>query len=66
MLETPVGTARLVDIGQAMVRSQRSFDNIYEDGLENMGWWAGRFLVRLRVSFPTIVLTNRICSEGQV
>ncbi|EEY21947.1 conserved hypothetical protein [Verticillium alfalfae VaMs.102] len=66
MLETPLGTARLIDIGRAVLRGHRQFDNIYEDRPENMGWWVGLFLARLRSSFPTVVMTNHIGGEGQV
>jgi hypothetical protein len=64
MLETPAGRARLISIGQMIVTGRDHFDHIYEDSPRNMGWWVDLFLERLRASFPSVLLTNRIGGEG--
>jgi hypothetical protein len=66
MLETEVGKSRIADIGREIISRRQNFDHIYEDHPRNMGWWVELFLVRLRTSFVSVILTNRIGGEGQV
>ncbi|KAK8004637.1 hypothetical protein PG989_004356 [Apiospora arundinis] len=64
LLESPQGKAALVSIGQGVVSNRAKFEHIYEDNPQNMPWWVELFLARLRASFPSALLTNRLAGEG--
>ncbi|KAI1349766.1 hypothetical protein F5Y01DRAFT_316439 [Xylaria sp. FL0043] len=64
LLETPRSRETLVQIGLGLIQERGNCNHVYEDRPENMMRWVELFLARMRGSFPTLILTNRIRGEG--
>ncbi|KAF7536450.1 hypothetical protein G7054_g4585 [Neopestalotiopsis clavispora] len=65
MLETVRGKEGLVTIGKKVIADIHPDKRMYKDIPEDVSYWVGTFLQKLRGSFPSVVLTNSIRGEGR-
>ncbi|KAI0968664.1 hypothetical protein F4678DRAFT_442443 [Xylaria arbuscula] len=64
-MECHTGRAALKSVGINFIRYSQNFQHIYEDSLNNMGYWVDMFLYRIRRNFPTVLLSNNFAGESE-
>ncbi|KAI1313267.1 hypothetical protein F5Y03DRAFT_390288 [Xylaria venustula] len=65
LMECQTGRTALTSVGIKFIRHSQNFEHIYEDSLNNMGYWVDMFLYRIRRSFPAVLLSNNFAGESE-
>jgi hypothetical protein len=69
LLESPAGRSGLESIGSKLISVSKDHEHVYNkkdrSSRNTIPEWTALFLIRLRATFPSVVLTNHLGGEGQ-